>query len=114
MRRDWTDNIANHFWPLIMKVKRHLECFHFDDNSCWQKNDLDAVYLYIAAKLCDGEDDKSKELQHAIDKHDFNANVVKKLHGIRAEIEDIVHSLLRVSEMQQRLKTVLGHYSSNP
>ena len=45
--RDYTDNVANVFWPDLMKVKDALMSI---------EDDLDGQATLISARLCDGED----------------------------------------------------------
>ena len=57
--QDLTDNIANVFLPQIMRVKESMMALENDE--------LDSSNNWIKAKLCDGEDEKTKELALALE-----------------------------------------------
>merc|ERR1712194_158839 len=63
--RDMTDNISNHYWPLLMKAKDKLRTFLQDGSK------LEQEAWYIAAKLCAGEDEQSEGLARAMSKYSF-------------------------------------------
>merc|ERR1712001_51747 len=57
--QDLTDNIANVFLPQLMRVKESMMALENDE--------LDSSNNWIKAKLCDGEDEKTKELALALE-----------------------------------------------
>ena len=101
--RDYTDNIANVFWPRIMEVKEALMNI--------QEQELDIQTNWISASLCDGEDEKSEELKIVLENSNINEADKKKCLQIRAKVEDMVHSLLRVKEMTSRMNEIFDEES---
>ena len=99
--RDLTDNIANVFLPQLMKVKESMMAL--------KKDDLDASSNWIKASLCDGEDEKTEELTSALEDVEAIGDIGKnKCLKIRASVENIVHALLRVREMNSRLSEIFN------
>eukprot|EP00091_Calanus_sinicus_P002669 TRINITY_DN12765_c0_g1_i1.p1 TRINITY_DN12765_c0_g1~~TRINITY_DN12765_c0_g1_i1.p1 ORF type:complete len:273 (-),score=82.37 TRINITY_DN12765_c0_g1_i1:218-1036(-) len=94
--RDYTDNVANVFWPQLMKVKDALMSIE----------DLDAQATWISASLCDGEDEKSDQLRSVVEDLSMGEAAHQKCLRIRAMVENIVHSLLRVQEMTSRMNRI--------
>ena len=95
--RGYTDNVANVFWPELMKVKDALKCI---------EDDLDGQATWISASLCDGEDEKSNQLRKVVEDLSMGETAHKKCLRIRAMVENIVHSLLRVHEMTSRMNRI--------
>ena len=93
-----TDNVANLFWPQLMKVKEDLLSVSDED--------IARVGTWVSASLCDGEDERSQQLKDALDNQSLDQNTHKKCLKIRAMVEDIVHSLLRVRELTTRLPEI--------
>lgn len=98
--QDLTDNIANVFLPQIMRVKESMMALENDE--------LDSSNNWIKAKLCDGEDEKTKELALALEDIDALVGGKSKCLKIRASVENIVHALLRVREMSSRLSEIFN------
>ena len=69
-------------------------------------DDLDGQAAWISASLCDGEDEKSEQLKEALDNIRVDTDTHKKCLRIRAMVENIVHALLRVEAMTQRMNTI--------
>ena len=65
-------------------------------------------HLWFQASLCDGEDEKSKELASALEYVSETNNKDKKAKclKIRSSVENIVHALLRVNTMNRRLPEI--------
>jgi len=95
--RDYTDNVANVFWPQLMKVKEALLSIN---------EDLDDHAAWICASLCDGEDEKSEELKTALETMNKDTKKHQQCLRIRAMVENIVHSLLRVEAMTSRMNNI--------
>jgi len=97
--RERSDNIAQVFLPQLADVKKSMI-------SLKKEADLDICNAWIKASLCDGEDEKTKELATALnsitEKDDRHAKCLK----IRSSIENIVHALLRVNTMNKRLPEI--------
>ena len=70
------------------------------------KVNLDCESTWISASLCDGEDDKSDELKVVLKDLSMGEAEHKKCLRIRAMVEDIVHSLLRVNAMTSRMNEI--------
>ena len=94
--RDLKDNVANVFLPQIMKVKEFM--MHLKDDVGNQIN-------WVKASLCDGEDEKSEELQAALDAFNGNREMCLK---IRASVENIVYSLHRVDKMRTKMPQIFS------
>ena len=62
---------------------------------------------FIKASLCDGDDDKSPELTRALEEK-VTEEQRKAWMRIRARVENIVHSLLRVEKFQQNLSKIIS------
>ena len=86
-----TDNVANLFWPKVMQVKAGL--MEVGPNG----------QDWIVASLCDGEDEKSEELDRALRELDEEGEEHGRRLKIRAQVENMVHSLLRVRDLNSRL-----------
>ena len=65
---------------------------------------MDTSNNWIKASLCDGGDEKTKELALALE--DVEAIGKSNCLKIRDSIENIVHALLRVREMSSRLSEI--------
>ena len=99
--RDPGDNIANVFLPQLMKIKELIMDL--------PKEDVEHCCIWIKAKLCDGEDEKSEELSKVLDDTHAMADGVKaKCLKIRSLIENVVHALLRVKEMNNKLPIIFS------
>ena len=94
--RYMTDNVANHFWPELIKVKEGL----------MNLKDLDRASKWIIASLCNGEDSKSEQLSNALMDMCTEDGEHKKCLRIRASVENIVHALLRVQMLSSRLPEI--------
>jgi len=95
--RDFNDNVANLFMPQLMRVKEALLSV---------KGDLDDQTNWISASLCDGEDEKSEELRKVVENLNMKEAEHKNCLKIRATVENIVHSLLRVNALSSRLSEI--------
>ena len=97
--RDPMDNVASLFWPKLVEVRGHLERL--------DPSDLSQATAFIKASLCDGEDEAAPKLREAlavaITKEQRQAWFV-----IRARVENIVHSLLRVEKFQTSLPKIIN------
>ena len=97
--RDPRDNVASLFWPKLVEVRGHLERL--------DPSDLSQAAAFIKASLCDGEDEAAPKLREAlavaITKEQRQAWFV-----IRARVENIVHSLLRVEKFQTSLPKIIN------
>ena len=94
--RDLTDNVANLFWPRLIKVKAGL----------MEQKDLKKSTMWIRASLCDGEDEKSQELDTALRDLSGENSENKRSLRIRSEVENVVHALLRVQGLSSRLPEI--------
>ena len=97
--RDPRDNVASLFWPKLMEVRGLLERL--------DPADLQSATSYIKASLCDGEDEASPELKQAL-METMTEEKKKVWLGIRARVENIVHSLLRVEKFQTSLPKIIN------
>eukprot|EP00092_Neocalanus_flemingeri_P014434 GFUD01015573.1.p1 GENE.GFUD01015573.1~~GFUD01015573.1.p1 ORF type:complete len:737 (+),score=107.38 GFUD01015573.1:170-2380(+) len=95
--RDYTDNVVNLFWPQLMKVKEGLISVD---------GDLDSAGTWVSASLCDGEDERSDQLKGALENITMKDNTHQKYLKIRSQVENIVHSLLRVQGLTSRLHEI--------
>ena len=103
--RDHRDNISNHFFPLLVQLKAGLR----------DQSDLDKCQAFISSSLCDGDDEKTKELKEYLENQVVADKDKAKILKVRAEIENLVHSLLRVELMQRILARVCQYdYSRRP
>ena len=93
------DNIANHFYPMLMKIKNGLRGL----------DDMDQVNSFLASSFCDGADEKTEELQNFLESQQVSDDDKKKYLAIRSELENLVHSLLRVKKMQETLSKICQH-----
>ena len=100
--REMTDNVANVFWPKVMQVKAGLLAVAGGGGRESGRRAAD----WVAASLCDGEDEKSEQLARALAELDAaagdEAERARRLR-IRAQVENVVHSLLRVRALNSRL-----------
>jgi hypothetical protein len=99
--RDLNDNVSNVFWPQVMQVKKVLLVLPMED--------LDMAAKWVSASLCDGEDEKSEQLAATLSEC---ASSISEEHRkwylkIRALLENIVHSLLRVQTFSSRLNEIV-------
>ena len=97
--RNKKDNVANLFWPKLMLIKKSLM-------NAMKEETLDKTAEWISASLCDGEDTQSDELKKALEEHGLTTEQMKICLRIRAQIENIVHSLLRVGEMNRKMHLI--------
>ena len=97
--RDFQDNVSNLFWPKLMEVRLLMARLGNDD--------LHPAVSFIKASLCDGDDDKSPELTRALGE-EVTEEQRKAWMRIRARVENIVHSLLRVEKFQQNLSKIIS------
>ena len=97
--RDPRDNVASLFWPKLMEVRGLLERL--------EPADLQSATSYIKASLCDGEDEASPELKQAL-METMTEEKKRAWLGIRARVENIVHSLLRVEKFQTSLPKIIN------
>merc|ERR1712051_893145 len=99
--RERSDNIAQVFLPQLANVKKSMI-------SLKKEADLDICNAWIKASLCDGEDEKTKELTTALNSITENDDRHAKCLKIRSSIENIVHALLRVNTMNKRLPEIFN------
>ena len=66
---------------------------------------FDIQINWIKASLCDGEDEKSEELQAALEAFNGNKEMCLK---IRASVENIVYSLHRVDKMRTKMPEIFS------
>ena len=97
--RDFQDNVSNLFWPKLMEARLLMARL--------SKDDLQPAVSFIKASLCDGDDDKSPELTRALGEK-VTEEQRKAWMRIRARVENIVHSLLRVEKFQQNLSKIIS------
>ena len=97
--RDFQDNVSNLFWPKLMEARLLMARLG--------KDDLQPAVSFIKASLCDGDDDKSPELIRALEEK-VTEEQRKAWMRIRARVENIVHSLLRVEKFQQNLSKIIS------
>ena len=97
--RDFQDNVSNLFWPKLMEVRLLMARLSRDD--------LQPAASFIKASLCDGDDDKSPELTRALGA-EMTEEQRQAWMRIRARVENIVHSLLRVEKFQQNLSKIIS------
>ena len=102
--RSLNDNVANVFWPQVMQIKEALATL---------KNP-EAANRWIRASLCDGEDEKSEQLTKALEESKMEEEEEAKwCLKVRAKIENLVHSILRVKAFNSRMLEILDTYDSN-
>merc|ERR1711860_236913 len=102
------DNVANLFQPQLVKIKESL--MELEDV------DYNLHVKWIRASLCDGEDEKSQELETSLKAgQEFEGKNKerrekghKKAIQIRAQVENVVHALHRVDAMRTRLPEIVG------
>ena len=96
-RRNHKDNISNHFFPLLLKIKSGLR-------SC---SDLKKTEATISALLCDAmpDDDKTETLK------EFLKNLVpdEAEQKVRSELGNVVVALLRVQMVQKQLGKICAY-----
>ena len=61
------------------------------------------MIVQVSASLCDGEDERSEELAAALAHHCTPEEEHKKCLKVRAAVENLVHTLLRLREFTNRL-----------
>merc|ERR1739845_243412 len=75
---------------------------------------LDTASRWIKATLCDGEDEKSDQLARALEECKMEEEEQAKWGlKVRARIENLVHSLLRVKAFNSRIFEILDTHDSN-
>ena len=96
-RRDRRDNISNHFFPLLLKIKSGLR-------SC---SDLKKTEATISALLCDAmpDDDKTETLKEFLKKNEADEAEQK----VRSELGNVVVALLRVQMVQKQLGKICAY-----
>ena len=67
---------------------------------------------WISANLCDGEDEKSEQLERALKELDDEGERQRRLR-IRAQVENMVHSLLRVRDLSSRMMEMFDTSASD-
>ena len=91
--------MASLFWPKLMEVRGLLERL--------EPGDLGQAATFIKASLCDGEDEAAPELRAAL-----GVTITEQQRRawleIRARVENIVHSLLRVEKFQTSLPKIIN------
>jgi len=94
-RRNHQDNVSNHFFPLLVKLKASMR-------AC---SDLSSAQAAISASLCDQmpEDEKTEHLKEYMKTNQITDAAQKK---VRSELNNIVYALLRVERMQQELMKI--------
>ena len=96
-RRIRGDNIANHFFPLLVRAKNKLR----------DLGDLEQSAELIKAKFCDADDRPTPELKRFLD------NAGSSLTGPRiqckSELENLAHALLRVKKVQEVLEKIASY-----
>ena len=97
--RDLRDNVANLFWPQLMEVRGLL--------SRLEAALLPEAATFISASLCDGEDERSPSLAAVLEKPGQEQHRPDWLR-IRAKLENITHSLLRVENFSRRLPVIIA------
>lgn len=96
--------MANVFWPQVLQIKESLATL---------KNP-EAANRWIRASLCDGEDEKSEQLTKALEESKMGEEEESKwCLKVRAKIENLVHSILRVKAFNSRMLEILDTYDSN-
>ena len=96
-RRNHKDNISNHFFPLLLKIKSGLR-------SC---SDLKKTEATISALLCDAmpDDDKTETLKEFLKKNKADEAEQK----VRSELGNVVVALLRVQMVQKQLGKICAY-----
>ena len=97
--RDPRDNVANLFWPQLMEVRGLI--------SRLEPALLPEAATFISASLCDGEDERSASLAAVLERAEQDPHRPQWLQ-IRARLENITHSLLRVQSFSQRLQDIIA------
>ena len=99
--RDPHDNVASLFWPQLMEVRGLL--------SRLEPALLPQAAAFISASLCDGEDERSPSLAAVLERKDQDQERHRpEWLKIRAKLENITHSLLRVQEFNQNLQLIIA------
>ena len=91
--------MANLFWPQLMEVRGLL--------SRLDPATLPEATTFISASLCDGEDERSPSLAAVLERPGQEQLRPDWLR-IRAKLENITHSLLRVEKFSQRLPVIIA------
>ena len=98
-RRIRGDNIVNHFFPLLVRAKNKLR----------NLTDLERSSDFITAKFCDSGDDPTPQLKDFLQSTESNANERDSRMQCKSELENLVHSLLRVKKVGDILRKVADH-----
>ena len=98
-RRNKRDNISNYFFPLLVRLKNGLR----------EQSALNRCAGFIAASFCDGSDTKTDQLKVYLGAETVSPTEKAQCLKIRAEIENVVHCLLRVKKMQEMLGKITKH-----
>ena len=96
-RRNHKDNISNHFFPLLLKIKSGLR-------NC---SDLKKSETTISALLCDAmpDDEKTETLKEYLK----NLSVDESERKVRSELVNVALALLRVEMVQRQLSTICAY-----
>ena len=97
--RDFRDNVANVFLPKLMDIKKLLASL---------RGDLDVSAEWIKASLCDGDDEKTADLDKALDASKLDKSLHKMRLQIRSLIYNIVLALHRVDSMKKRFSEIFS------
>ena len=91
--------MASLFWPMLIEVRGLVERL--------EPGDLSQAASFIKASLCDGEDEAAPELREALEVT-ITEEQRRAWLVIRARVENIVHSLLRVEKFQTSLPKIIN------
>ena len=91
--------MANLFWPQLMEVNSLL--------SMLDPTTLPEAVTFISARLCDGENERSPCLAAVLERPS-QEQLRPDLLRIRAKLENIAHSLLRVENFRRRLSIIIA------
>ena len=96
-RRNHKDNVSNHFFPLLLKIKSGLR-------NC---SDLKKSEATISALLCDAmpDDEKTETLKEYL--KDLTVDEAER--KVRSELGNVVLALLRVEMVQRQLGTICAY-----
>jgi len=89
------DDLSEFFWPKIKSIVKKLKSTSKDEQ------------LYMMAQLCANSETNTTALEEALADLKIEEKKTKKVHGISAEINNIVIILLRMEQMQKRLPQFL-------
>ena len=96
--RNYRDNVANVFLPKLCDIKKQMATL----------KDLDVSAEWIKASLCDGDDEKTVDLDKALDASKLDPSLHKKRLQIRSSIYNIVLALHRVDSMKKRFSEIFS------